>query len=120
MGNWDSPQVFQCPNCQQYISTKYDACRFCSLVLTDEVKAKAVEKEEDGNRQYRYDNYKKVFYVGIGVFAFGAFLLMVSIGSILFTPEGRFFVWSPIITLVGVFQMIGALFGMRDERKKKK
>jgi hypothetical protein len=114
----ESYPVFQCPNCRQYISTKYEACRFCSFVLTDEIKARAVENETEGNRRYRSKMHKSVLYSGFGIFALGAVLSAVSVFSIFFAGEGFYFPWSPVIVLFGLGQMLIGFNGMREERKK--
>jgi len=113
-----SYEVFKCPNCQQFISNKYVVCRFCSLPLNDEIKAQAVEKEADDTRQYRVKMNKKVLYVGLGIFALGVVLSLISIFSIFFVGQGFYFPWSPIIVLFGLGQMLIGLFGILDERKK--
>jgi|SRR5215213_11530718 len=110
--------VFQCPNCQQYISTQFDACRFCSFPLSDEVKAQAIGKEAEGNRQYRMKMHKGVLYSGLGIFALGVVLSSVSILTIFVTYQGVYFPWSPLIILWGLGQMLIGFNGMRDERKK--
>lgn len=113
-----SYEVFKCPNCQQFISTKYDACRFCSFPLNDEIKAQAIEKEADDTRQYRFKMSKKVLYVGFGIFAIGAVLSLISVFSIFFAGQGFYFPWSPVIVLFGLGQMLIGLFGIFEERKK--
>jgi len=113
-----SYEVFQCPSCQQYISTKYDVCRFCSLPLSDEVKTKAVEQEAEGTRQYRLNMHKGVLWSGLGIFAIGLVLSVISIFSIFIAEQGFYFPWSPVIVLWGLGQMLIGLNSIRDERKK--
>ncbi len=116
----DSYQAIQCPNCKNYISTLQNACRFCSMPLTDEMKAKAVETEKDGNREYRLKAKRTIFFIGIGVFALGLILVTLSAVSIFVTGFGYYFPWSPVIVLFGLGQLFIGLEGMFDERKKKK
>lgn len=114
----ESYPVFQCPKCKQYISTKYDACRFCSFGLSDEIKVQAIDKETEGNRQYRLKMNKTVLYSGFGIFALGVVLSLISVFTIFFVGEGYYFPWSPVIVLFGLGQMVIGLNGIRDERKK--
>jgi hypothetical protein len=119
MANDDSYQAIKCPSCSKYISNQVNTCRFCSTLLTDEMKTQAIEAEQEESRQHRLKSNKTFLYVGIGIFALGTLLLLVSIGSILFTPEGRFFIWSPFIMVFGLGQIIYGLFGVFEERKRK-
>ena len=114
----ESYPVFQCPNCRQYISTRYEACRFCSFELTDEIKAQAIVNETEGNRQYRLKMHKGVLYSGFGVFGLGVLLGLVSVVSIFFLREGFYFPWSPVVVLFGLGQMLIGFNGIREERKK--
>jgi len=38
------PQTFPCPNCQQYISSEVDVCKFCLFSVTDDLKQFAIKK----------------------------------------------------------------------------
>ena len=113
----ESYPVFQCPDCRQYISTRFDACRFCSFPLTDEIKAQAVGQEKEGNRQYRIKMHRAVLYSGFGIFALGVALSGISIVSIFFIEQGVYFPWSPVIVLFGLGQMLVGFNSLRDERK---
>lgn len=111
-------KVFRCPNCTKFISTAVDTCRFCSIPVTDEIKRKGVSEQEGEDRGFRVNVQKKFFYSGIGVFALGLVLLAYSLFSIYFTSEGVFFLWSPVITLVGLGQIVYGLIGIYGEKKK--
>ena len=115
--NDDEIKVFRCPNCKQFISTKSDNCRFCSLPITDEIKLKEVDLQEKDDKVFRINIHKNMLYLGIGVFLLGGYLLFSSIFSVFYTNEGRFFIWSPIITLVGLGQIIYGLYGIYQEKK---
>jgi hypothetical protein len=117
MSSDDSYSVFQCPNCQKYVSNKADACRFCGFPLSDQVKAKAIEKESDDNRQFRRKGHKAMLYTGLGVFVLGLFLSAASYTTIFVTGQGFYFPWSPVIALVGLGQILYGFLGMREERK---
>ena len=110
--------VFKCPKCQQYISNKVEICRFCSFPLTEEIKAQAIEKEDNDTRQYRIKMHKGVLYSGLGIFALGVLLAFGSIISIFVAGKGIYFPWSPIIVLFGLAQMFIGFRGIREERKK--
>jgi len=110
-------KVFRCPNCKQFISNKVDKCRFCSTPITDEIKLEAVKLQENEDKGFRVKTQKTWLYAGIGVFALGLILLGLSLYSIYFTNEGRFFIWSPVITLVGLGQIIYSIFDIYWEKK---
>ncbi len=120
MANNDTYQSFKCPSCRQYISNQVDSCRFCFVPLSDEIKEQSIEQELDESRRYRFKSNKTIFYTGIGIFALGAFFLLGSLASIFLTGEGRFFIWSPIVALFGLGQIIIGSLGMLEERKRKK
>jgi hypothetical protein len=110
-------QVFRCPNCQQFISTKVDKCRFCSINVTDEIKLKGIEEQENEDKAHRVKDHKNWLYSGIGVFALGLFLFGYSLFTIYFTNHGRFFIWSPILVLVGLGQILYSIFDIYNEKK---
>ncbi len=113
-----SYEVFQCPECQQFISTKYEVCRFCEFPLSDEIKAGAIAKTNNDNTQYRLKMHKAVLYSGLGIFVIGVGLSFISIVSIFYTRQGFYFPWSPIIVLFGLGQMLIGFMSIREERKK--
>jgi hypothetical protein len=116
----DPYQSFKCPTCNQYISNQVERCRFCNTLITDEMKAKAIDNESEESRKFSFDSHKKFLYSGLGTLAFGLFLLLVSFYTMFFTNEGRFFIWSPILIILGIAQMMYGSFGMFEERKRKK
>ena len=120
MANDDSYQAFKCPACSQYISNQVNICRFCNTLITDDMKAKGVKLELEENRQFRLKSHKMFVYSGLGTLALGAVFLIFSLATIFFTNEGRFFVWSPILIVLGIAQMMYGSFGMLEERKRKK
>ena len=120
MANDDSYQAFKCPSCGQFISNQVDICRFCNAVITDDMKAKAIEQELEETRKFSFDSNKKFVYSGLATMAIGAILLLFSLYTMFFTNEGRFFIWSPILILFGLAQMMYGSFGMFEERKRKK
>ena len=110
-------EVFKCPKCQQFISNKQDACRFCSFPLNDEIRAQAIEKEADDTRHYRLNMHKKILYIGLGIFAIGVVLSFLSFATIFVAGSGIYFPWSPVIVLFGLGQMLIGVFGILSERK---
>lgn len=110
-------KVFRCPNCKQFISNQVDKCRFCSTHITDEMKFESVKLQENEDKGFRVKTQKIWLYTGVGVFALGLILLGVSLYSIYYTNEGRFFIWSPILILVGFGQIIYSLFDIYHEKK---
>lgn len=120
MANGDSYQSFKCPSCGQFISNQVDKCRFCNTLLTADMKAKAIENEFEESRKFSFDSHKKFLYSGLGTLALGIILLFVSLYTMFFTNEGRFFIWSPILIILGIGQMMYGSFGMFEERKRRK
>ncbi len=119
MANDDSYQPLKCPSCGQYISNQVNSCRFCNALITDELKAQALKEEFEENRKYRLKSHKMFVYSGLGTMALGILLLLVSLFTIFFTNGGRFFIWSPVLIILGVAQMVYGSFGMFEERKQK-
>lgn len=113
-----SYEVFKCPKCQQFISNKLKECRFCSFPLNEEIKAQAIEKEGSDTRKYRRGMFKKVLLIGLGIFAIGAVLSILSFITLFVAEGGFYFPWSPVIVLFGLGQMLIGLYGIWDERKK--
>ncbi|MGI9036815.1 MAG: hypothetical protein ACR2GD_12360 [Pyrinomonadaceae bacterium] len=67
----DEYESFRCPNCNQYISSKLDECRFCKTILPPETKLAAVEGEKKDVRKYRRNHHLKHLAIGIGVLVLG-------------------------------------------------
>jgi len=116
----DKIETLQCPNCGKYISSDAAACRFCSIPITAEMMQAGVEKETEEIRKFQIDFYKTTLASGAITLFIGGGLLFFSIVSVLFLPEGRFFLWSPVITLLGIGQIIYSLNGFYKERRRKK
>ena len=114
-----SYEVFKCPKCQQFISNKQDACRFCFFPLNAETVGQAIGKEADDTRQYRFNMHKKILYIGLGIFALGTVLSFLTYTTLFVTGGGFYFPWSPVIALFGLGQILIGLFGVFDERRKK-
>ncbi|CAN5813573.1 hypothetical protein BH24ACI1_BH24ACI1_23710 [soil metagenome] len=51
-------QTFPCPNCQQYISSEIDVCKFCSTQITSDIKEFAIRKELEEKRQINLSRHK--------------------------------------------------------------
>ncbi len=62
--------------------------------------------------------FRKVFFIGLGIFTLGAALSIISYSAIFVAEAGVYFPWSPVILLFGLGQMVIGLFGMWDERKQ--
>jgi hypothetical protein len=120
MANDDSYQPIKCPSCGQYISNQVNSCRFCNGIITDEMKAQAIDLELEDNRKFRLKSHKMFVFSGLGTLGLGLLLLLVSLYTMFFTNDGRFFLWSPVLMILGVGQMMYGSFGMFEERKKKK
>ena len=113
----DKHEVFRCPGCREFISTRVNECRFCSIPITDEIKLRESNRQANEDRAFRINNQKKWLYGGIGVFALGVLLLGASIFTVLYSQNGRIFIWSPVLILVGLGQIIYSLFDIYNEKK---
>lgn len=111
-------KVFPCPSCRKTISSKASRCKYCDTQVSDEVKTAAIEAEEQENRRIDSEFHRNIMLIGIAVFFVGAGLLGVSIINV-YSGRGGFFIWSPIITLVGIGQVIYGLVGMRKANSRK-
>lgn len=120
MANDDSYKAIRCPSCGQFISNLVDNCRFCNTFITDDMKAKAIKSELEETRKFSFDSHKKFVYSGLGTLAVGVALLVFSLFTMFSTNEGRFFIWSPILIVLGIAQTMYGSFGMFEERKRKK
>ena len=103
-------KVFKCPQCKEYISSNNDFCPKCSFQIPIDLKQKAIQTEDEDVKIANRKFYKNSLWVGIGLFLLGSFLLV----QMLFT--GRFFLWSPILTLLGLGEIIYSLNGLYKER----
>lgn len=103
-------KVFKCPNCKEYISSNNDVCPKCAFQIPTEIKQKAIDTEIEDVKASNRRFYRNSLFIGIGLFLFGLLLVLQMFVS------GRFFLWSPILTLVGLGEIIYSLNGLYKER----
>lgn len=111
-------KVFPCPSCRKAISSKASQCKYCETPISDDVKTAAIEAEEKENRRIDAEFHRNIMLIGIAITFVGAGLLGISILNV-YSGRGGFFIWSPIITLVGIGQVIYGLVGMRKANRRK-
>lgn len=111
--------VFRCPKCNQFISSMQQACRFCQFPITEEVIAAGAAETFNENKSYRLGLYKKVFFVGIGIFLVGFLILAQFAISIWVFGKGTFYYIGPILIAVGLGQTIMGLQGMYKEKRSR-
>lgn len=111
--------VFRCPQCNQFISSMVDECRFCQCPITPEIKAAGAAATFDENREYRVGFYKKVVYVGLGMFAGGLAILGFFVASIAARGEGTLFYIGPILVFAGLGQILVGFNGIYREKRSK-
>ena len=110
-------RVFPCPECRKTISSLASQCKYCNAAISEEVKLAAIEAEEEENRRIDSEFHRNIMLIGIAVALAGAGLLGVSIVNV-YSGRGGFFIWSPIITLVGIGQIFYGLVGMRKAKRR--
>lgn len=111
--------VFRCPQCTQFISSMVEVCRFCQLPITPEIKAAGAAAVFNENKEYRVEFYKKVVYVGLGMFAGGLALIGFFVASMMTQGEGTFFYIGPILAVAGLGQILVGLNGIYREKRSK-
>lgn len=109
-------KVFRCPFCQEYMSTLKESCPKCGAMITDDQKQQAIKQEQDEVKSVNRSFYKKSLYVGIALFLGGGAIFMLFLIPFLMGEEARLFIWSPIITLIGLGEIIYSLTGLYKER----
>ncbi|MDQ3801894.1 MAG: hypothetical protein M3384_20920 [Acidobacteriota bacterium] len=116
LGVSEELKVFKCPNCSRYISSKNDVCPKCSFQIPNEAKQSAILAQENEVKEANRKFYRTLLYSGLAEFSFGVILVS---GSVMAAVNGigwRFSIWAPLLTLLGIGQIIYSLNGLRKER----
>lgn len=72
--NEEKIQVFRCPNCSEYIASDSERCRFCSTLISLDMKQSKIEQEKSETKKA---NRKTAFrHLGIGGLIFLAGLVV--------------------------------------------
>lgn len=111
----DEYEVFRCPKCSNFVSNAIDVCKYCSSPLDTDAKSAAISRVKEENRSFRIAAERTFFFTGIVTFLLGLVLMVYSASSVV--NGGSFFIWSPIITLAGLGQIILGARGLWRERK---
>jgi hypothetical protein len=111
--------VFRCPQCNQFISSMQTSCRFCQLPITEEIVTGGAAATFNENREYRIGLYKKVFYVGLGMFFTGFVIIAFFVVSMMARGEGNFYYIGPILLVAGAGQIILGLHGIYTEKRSR-
>jgi hypothetical protein len=113
----DELKVFACPGCRRPISSLADTCKYCNLSLSDDIKSAAIAASEEDNRSHDVDFHRNIALIGVVICVGGLGLLTMSVVNI-YSGLGGFFIWSPVLTVVGFGQTIYGLFGMRKAKRR--
>lgn len=113
----DEVRVFPCPGCRRPISSTAESCRYCSIPISEEVKAAAIDGWEKETRSHDVEFHRNIALIGAVIFLAGIGLLTMSVVNIS-SGKGGFFVWSPILTVVGFGQIVYGVFGMRKAKRR--
>lgn len=49
--NEEKIEVFRCPNCSEYIASDSERCRFCSTLISSDLKKSKIEREKLETKQ---------------------------------------------------------------------
>ena len=104
----DEFNVFPCPGCRRPISSNVDTCPYCSLPISVEMRLEAIEGFQEENRSHDVEFHRNIALVGVVIFLAGVGLLAMSIVNI-YSGTGGFFIWSPILAVIGFGQIIYGL-----------
>ncbi len=113
----DELKVFACPGCRRPISSLADSCKYCNLPLSGDVKSAAIAASEEENRSHDVEFHRNIALIGAVIFLAGIGLLTMSVVN-MYSGTGGFFIWSPVLTVVGFGQIIYGLFGMRKAKRR--
>lgn len=111
LGQEETVDIFECPNCKHFNSSKSENCKQCSMPFSEEQKQAAIEKTKLETKRHNIAYYKNILIVGILMFLGGGF------ASIVFLFLGRISFWLVIITLVGIGQVFWGVRGLIAEKK---
>lgn len=96
-----------------------EVCRFCQCPITTEIKTAGAAATFNENKEYRVGFYKKVVYVGLGMFVGGLAILALFVASIAARGEGTLFYIGPILVVAGLGQVLVGLNGIYKEKRSK-
>lgn len=113
----DEFNVFPCPGCRRPISSNVDTCKYCNLPISAEMQREAIEGFQEENRSHDVEFHRNIFLVGVVILLVGVGLLTMSVVN-LSAGTGGFFIWSPILTVLGIGQSIYGLIGMRKAKRR--
>jgi hypothetical protein len=98
-------RAFQCPNCDEFIATNAERCRFCNYQIDTGGANIAADLQEKENTRYRRRKYVKHIFSGLLTAIIG---IAVAVSQIM-TGGATFTVW--IIFVGGMGDMIYGLAG---------
>jgi hypothetical protein len=113
----DEVRVFPCHGCRRPISSTSESCRYCNIPISEEQKIAAIEGWDEETRGQDVEFHRNIALVGAIIFLVGIGLLTMSIVTV-YSGTGGFFVWSPILAVVGFGQVMYGVFGMRKAKRR--
>lgn len=117
LGQEESVDVFQCPNCSHFNSSKAQACGKCSTTFSDGQKQSAIEKTKLETKRHNLKYYKNVLITGALMFLGGGSLTFINIYTVYTGNGGRFSMWLVALTLLGFGNILWGVRGWRAESK---
>jgi hypothetical protein len=111
-------QTFPCPNCQQFISSEVDVCKFCSMPISSDIKSFAIGKELNKKRNINLNRQKNTFITGIASLVIGIFLIVSPIIQLQYSNGFNLSCLMPIFIIGGIIAIVKGLIGYREEKRK--
>lgn len=113
-------QTFPCPNCQQYISSEVNVCKFCFFSISDDLKQSAIEKELNEKKNIYLNRHKNTLILGITLFVIGIFLIITPVIFIgmRYSNNVNINCLTPIFIIAGVVIAVKGFVSYREEKRR--
>ena len=103
--------VFQCRNCNEWISVGVNECRFCKKPITQATADAVMLEQADQDRVDRKNAYVRAMFVGAGMFAVGLIITVGSIAFAMMSSGGGFYFVTYGLVIVGIINFFRGLIG---------
>lgn len=117
LGQEETVDVFQCPSCTHFNSSKAQVCGNCAMPFSDEQKQSAIEKTKLETKRHNLKYYKNVLLVGLAMFFGGGVLTFMNIYAVYAGATGRFSLWLVILTFLGFGNILWGIHGLVTESR---
>jgi hypothetical protein len=111
-------QTFPCPKCGRYISSEVDACKFCSMSITSEMKNLAIAKELNEKKNINLNRHKNTMIVGVGSLVIGIFMIISPVIEINLSGNVNVNCLTPVFIIGGIVIFIKGFIGYREEKRR--